>query len=91
MGHLPTLLKQAGCQQIQSQTYRVPVGRWGGRVGEMLKQDIVASLPAIKSFLCTHAHISSDAFEKVIQILPDEWEQCQTIYEYYLAYGQRVS
>ncbi|HYU75971.1 MAG TPA: class I SAM-dependent methyltransferase [Ktedonobacteraceae bacterium] len=89
MARLPQLLQQAGLHHIRHRTYHVPVGAWGGRVGEMLKQDILASLPGIRAFVCTHASISLEAFDATVAALPGEWERCRTVYEYYLAYGQR--
>jgi SAM-dependent methyltransferase len=89
MVQLPRLLHQGGLQHIRHWTYRVPVGEAGGRVGKMLQQDILASLPGLKSFICKQASISPDHFEHVIDTLPQEWKAYRTCYEYYLAYGQK--
>ena len=89
MARLPSLLQHAGMISIHAQTYRVPVGSWGGRVGAMLKQDILASLPAIKDFVCQHAAVTPEIFEATVAALSKEWEQQHTLYEYYVAYGQR--
>ena len=89
MAHLPLMLQQAGLHAIEHKTFRTPVGRWGGHVGAMLKQDLLASLPALKPFICTQASVPPDAFDNVCTALPAEWENNQTVYEYYVAYGQR--
>ena len=75
--------------QFAIKTYRVPVGDAGGRVGKMLQQDILASLPGLKSFICKNASVSPEHFDRIVTALPDEWKVLKTCYEYYLAYGQK--
>jgi hypothetical protein len=89
MAQLPLLLREAGLQHIKHQTFRVPVGSWGGRVGTMLEQDILASLPGIKAFIGKNASAPPDTFDRIVGALPSEWRTYQTCYEYYLAYGEK--
>jgi SAM-dependent methyltransferase len=89
MAQLPLLLRNGGLQAIRYQTYRVPVGDAGGRVGKMLQQDILASLPGLKAFICKNASVSPEYFDRLVTALPGEWKTLRTCYEYYLAYGQK--
>jgi SAM-dependent methyltransferase len=89
MAQLPLLLRNGGLRAIRYQTYRVPVGEAGGRVGKMLQQDILASLPGLKSFICKNASVSPEHFDRLVTALPDEWKTMKTCYDYSLAYGQK--
>ena len=89
MAQLPLLLHNGGLHAIRYQTYRVPVGDAGGRVGKMLQQDILASLPGLKSFICKNASVSPEHFDRIVTALPGEWKVLKTCYEYYLVYGQK--
>jgi SAM-dependent methyltransferase len=90
MSRLPDLLEHVGVRHIQSTTKKVGVGSWAGRNGISLETDIMASLPALKPFLCQHANVTAEAFDQVIQALPGEWNELHTSYEYYVTYGQKV-
>jgi SAM-dependent methyltransferase len=89
MAQLPLLLRNGGLHAIRYQTYRVPVGEAGGRVGKMLQQDILASLPGLKSFICKNASVSPEHFDRLVTALPGEWKTMKTCYDYSLAYGQK--
>ncbi len=89
MAQLPLLLQNAGLHSIRHKTYRVLIGETGGRVGKMLQQDILASLPGIKSFICKNASVLPEHFDRLVTALSDEWKNFKTCYEYYLAYGQK--
>ncbi len=88
---LGPLLQQAGLVSIHTKTYHVPVGKWGKRMGKMLKEDILASLPGLKSFLCQHAQVTPSQFQALCATLPEEFELERTTYDYYVAYGQKPS
>jgi SAM-dependent methyltransferase len=89
MAQLPLFLRNGGLHAIRYQTYRVPVGEAGGRVGKMLQQDILASLPGLKSFICKNASVSPEHFDRLVTALPNEWKALKTCYDYSLAYGQK--
>ncbi len=89
MAQLPLLLRNGGLHAIRYQTYRVSVGEAGGRIGKMLQQDILASLPGLKAFICKNASVPPEHFDRLVTALPGEWKVLRTCYDYYLAYGQK--
>jgi ubiquinone/menaquinone biosynthesis C-methylase UbiE len=82
-----TLLEKAGLHNVIHESFRVPVGSWGGKSGASLQTNILSGLPGIKNFLCDNAPVSPEAFDQALLALPQEFEQYQTTYEYYFAYG----
>ena len=85
---IDTLLHGAGCSAVQAKTEMVPVGSWGGRLGNLLAQDILAGWPNIKSYAHTLLGVSTDTFDDVINRLETEWNTHQTRYEVYFACGR---
>jgi ubiquinone/menaquinone biosynthesis C-methylase UbiE len=89
MTRLPALLTQAGIHTIKDDALKVPLGAWGGRVGEMLAKDIHAIFANLKPFYCSHLKLSERAFDEVLQVLPQEWDTHHTSFHFYVAYGQK--
>jgi SAM-dependent methyltransferase len=90
MGQIGTWLKEAGLSHVRSQTRRLAVGSWGGRLGTLLAQDMLAGWPAIRSLVEQRAGVTAEEFERVLAALEEEWNQSQTRYEVYFACGQVV-
>ena len=89
VAQINTFLENAGMREVVYKTFRVPVGAWAGRRGEAVKTNILCGLQGTKNFLCDNTPISSEAFDQAMLDLPQECEQYQTTYEYYLAYGRK--
>ena len=89
MENLGMLLREAGLHHIVERRIRVPVGKWGGHLGELMKTNMQTGFLALKSRYCRQLSISSAQFDQTVDALPDEWERCQTSYYFHLAYGQR--
>ncbi|MGH2479872.1 MAG: class I SAM-dependent methyltransferase, partial [Ktedonobacteraceae bacterium] len=51
--HLGDLLTGAGLHAVEEQRIVMPLGEWGGRVGSLLKRDVLAVLDTIKGRCCT--------------------------------------
>ena len=86
--HLPDLLQQLGCKDVQSQLLHVPVGSWGGRPGALLLTNLVSGWGGLKNTFITQANVDPLLFEQTFQALPNEWEENRTMYEYVIAFGQ---
>ena len=83
-----TLLEHAGCSQVQTRTEVIPVGSWGGRIGNLLAQDLLAGWPTVRPLADALLGVPSDEFNAVIGRLEKEWNAFQTSYEMYFACGQ---
>lgn len=89
MPHLDQMLKNAGLREIQAETLQLPLGKWGGRAGEMLAKDMHAVFTSFRAVYVSRLGIPAKLFESTLVKLPNEWEQYQTRYEFYVVYGQK--
>jgi hypothetical protein len=88
MSQLGQFLKRARLLNIQAETTIIPVGNWGGRLGKLLAQDILAGWPTMRPLAHTLLNVSPEDFDQLIARLNDEWNSYQTSYEVYSACGQ---
>lgn len=87
MPHLDQMLKNVGARAVQMETLPLPLGKWGGRAGEMLAKDIHAIFTSFRAVYVSRLGIPAALFEKTLAALPQEWERYQTSYEFYLVYA----
>jgi ubiquinone/menaquinone biosynthesis C-methylase UbiE len=88
---LGELLKQSGCQSIESQDIPVPLGAWAGTTGQMMKTDVLYGYNAIKDSYCPRSNTSPEVFDAMVQAAADEWEQNQCSYIFHAAFGRRAT
>lgn len=88
--HLGDLLKQAGVERVETQPIPVPVGAWAGRVGSMMKQDMLAATNALRGRSCAQANISDSAFDQMVQAMAQEWETARPSCVFTAVYGKRA-
>jgi hypothetical protein len=88
VSQIHTLLHDAGFSNMHAKTETIPVGSWGGRIGNLFAQDLLAGWPSMKSYAHSLLDVSSDAFDTIIESLEKEWNTSQTCYEIYFACGQ---
>jgi hypothetical protein len=81
------LLEAAGFSTVRTHTAVVPVGRWGGRLGDLLAKDLLAGWPNVKSYAHTLLGVSHEDFDAVINCLEAEWNTHRTSYAIYFACG----
>ncbi|GHO67990.1 hypothetical protein KSC_068820 [Ktedonobacter sp. SOSP1-52] len=89
MGRLDVLLQQAGLHHVQKKTLNLPVGSWGGRMGELLARDMLSGWPSLQPLCQQYLNIPKETFDAVIASLEAEWNSHQTEYEVYVVYGQK--
>ncbi len=87
--HLGDLLKQAGCQDIESQDIPVPLGNWAGTTGQMMKTDVLYGYTALKDTYCPRSNTPPEVFDAMVQAAAEEWEQNRCSYVFHAAYGRR--
>lgn len=88
MSQIGTWLEQAGLSQVRAETKLLAVGSWGGRVGNLLAQDMLAGWPTMRPLAQSLLRVSPELFTAVMQVLEDEWNRYHTTYEVYVACGQ---
>jgi SAM-dependent methyltransferase len=88
VSEIGTLLYHSGFSNTHAKTETIPVGSWGGRIGNLFAQDLLAGWPSMKSSAHSLLNVSSDVFDAVIGRLETEWNTYQTQYEVYFACGQ---
>ncbi len=88
MSHIGRFLKQGGFTPVQTRTEILPVGSWGGRLGRLLAQDILAGWPSLRPLVHSLLQVPHEQFDAVIGQLATEWESYHTSYEVYFACGQ---
>jgi len=87
--HLGDLLRQEGLQNVEVQPIPIPVGEWAGRVGSMMKRDLLAVVSALKGRYSAQAGISEQEFDEMIRLMAQEWEVYRPACVFYAAYGKR--
>jgi ubiquinone/menaquinone biosynthesis C-methylase UbiE len=89
MSHLDSLLIQSGFSHVQTKTITLPVGGWGGRIGNLTAQNILAEWPRMKLLAHSLLGIPPEQFDAILKHLATEWDTYHTSYEVYFACGQR--
>jgi hypothetical protein len=72
--HLDDLLQQAGLTRVERQLIPIPVGAWGGHVGVLMEQNLLAATQAAKERYCQVAQISGSAFDQILNEAAAEWK-----------------
>ena len=83
-------LQDAGLRPVERRILNVPLGSWGGRLGEMMVQNMVAGFTAVRPIVTGQGVTSEQEFDAAILALPHEWEQRRTTVPFFVAWGQRV-
>lgn len=87
MSQIGVFLKHAGLSALQTETKQLPVGGWGGCLGNMLAQDMLAGWPTMRPLAQSLLGVSPESFDAVIGRLEAEWNTFHTTYEVYFACG----
>lgn len=86
---LGELLERRGLAQVEHRLIEVPLGRWGGRLGQMMAQNILAAFTSVRPALLGTGLASEQEFNAVLEAIPHEWEQRHTTAPFYVYCGQR--
>jgi hypothetical protein len=90
ISRLGELLTREGLQSVETQHIPAPLGEWAGRVGSMLKRDVLSAYNALKGLYCKHSNLPPEEFDRVLQLASIEWETNKALYVFHAAYGKRV-
>lgn len=89
MAHLGKFLQHAGLSHIKTETRTLAVGSWGGRLGNLLAQDMLAGWPTMRPLAFSVLGVAHETFDAVMAQLEEEWNVYHTSYEVYCACGRR--
>ncbi|GLV60858.1 hypothetical protein KDH_76770 [Dictyobacter sp. S3.2.2.5] len=87
--NLVGLLTQAGAHSCQGRVIDIPVGKWGGRLGQMNLTDMNAIAGAMRSFIAQLANISPEDYDEATARSQQEYEQMHAKVNFYAILGQR--
>lgn len=88
--HLGNMLTNEGLQSVEVQTIPIPLGEWGGRVGSLMKQDLLKVIEAVKGTYCQHGNIVPEKFDLMVRGMAAEWEIYHSSCLFFAAYGKRA-
>jgi ubiquinone/menaquinone biosynthesis C-methylase UbiE len=89
--HLERALTQAGCTRVQQQMITVPLGQWGGTLGEAASRNAIAKIVAGRPRLLSTLGLNPEHLDQIVSALPLEWEEYKTTTQVYAVFGQRPS
>ncbi len=87
---IPTLgqrMLEARFLQVTEKIIGIPVGRWGGRLGKMMEEDLLSGFRGLEALYTQTG--TSDDFHALLRKLPAEWELCKTCYLFHVFFGQK--
>ena len=89
MPTIDALLLNHGLINVHMEKIQVPLGAWADRAGELLGIDIFEVYKSFKGVYVKQLGIMPELFDKVVALLPEEWEFHHTTYEFYSVFGQK--
>lgn len=86
--NLARYLESAGLRPAQTRTVKLPVGAWGGRIGQLAATDVQTFSQASKPLLLAQGMSERDA-DALIEAMRGECETLHYTWPFTIAYGQR--
>jgi SAM-dependent methyltransferase len=87
--HLDRMMRQAGLQDVETTRIPIPLGEWGGRVGSMMKRDLLSACDAFKGICVQRGLINPQEYDQMTSDMANEWEQLQSACVFYAVYGRQ--
>lgn len=78
-----------GLRQVRRHVAQVPLGDWGGRLGRLMAQDMLAGIPNMRAQYERVLGINPAHFDRLVNALEDEWRAYRTSYVIYFYDGRR--
>ncbi len=85
---LEQYLYTAGLSPVQTRTVKLPVGDWGGRLGQLAATDVLSFSEAAKPLLLAQGMSASECAQ-LIDTMRRECEELRYTWPFHIAYGQR--
>jgi ubiquinone/menaquinone biosynthesis C-methylase UbiE len=86
---LASFLPEDGIASIRQEEVPLPLGNWGGRIGQMALRNHIALLQSLKDLLLPKLGTTPDEFERLVMRMTQECESMQSFSFLRIVYGQR--
>lgn len=83
-------LYQARLSNIQTYRIDLPIGNWGGRLGNMAASDLLSYNQAVKPLIISYFKISSAEYDRISSMMRREWEANHSYFSLFLVCGQKL-
>ena len=83
------MMKAAGLRNIAADVYRIPMGSWGGRIGEMVWDDLKGVFTAGSPMLAAAGGVTQEEMLAAIAQIGQETNEYQGYWEYFKFCGQK--
>ncbi len=86
-----SFLRQAGLQDVQEIALEIPIGPWGGRIGQLLMVDGLAGARAMEAPVVQMAHLATKAeFDTALGAMERDFRTMHGITQpFYIAFGRK--
>jgi hypothetical protein len=86
---LDVLMREAGFTNVTKQTYILPIGNWGGRVGQLLAEDVRLGTESLEPLYTDILGIPREEVESTIASALEEFKSFRTYIQLYVHLGQK--
>ncbi|CAG8562309.1 4396_t:CDS:2 [Ambispora leptoticha] len=85
------LIKDGNFTNIHHETLDIPIGSWGGRLGQLISEDLRLGLGALKVPLASIMGITVKEYENLLENFEEEVNEYQTSWRQHRIYAQRIT
>lgn len=86
---ISTYLQDSGLINATTETITLPIGQWGGRLGNTTATSIRADCLVMRPLVLQHLGINSEEYDHLLDDMFKECEQHRSCFLIHVAYGQR--
>jgi ubiquinone/menaquinone biosynthesis C-methylase UbiE len=86
---LPDLMRQVGLVRVTTREALLPMGKPGGRIGQMLATDGIALMGAMRGGVVAAGLTTPEAYDALTAQITQDFETATAIQPNYITYGQR--
>jgi ubiquinone/menaquinone biosynthesis C-methylase UbiE len=87
--HLGAFLQEAGARNVTARHVPLPLGGYGGRMGNLVETDYFAAVSAMRAPVVALGISTEQDYENVVQAAREEVRQGRCVFPVYVVYGQR--
>ncbi|KAI8595306.1 S-adenosyl-L-methionine-dependent methyltransferase [Dissophora ornata] len=86
---LDRLMAAAGFKDVHVKEYMVPVGEWGGKVGSLWKQNLLAIMETVRPVVARAARINDGQAQEIMEAMVQETSVYKAHQVLYVVYGRK--
>jgi SAM-dependent methyltransferase len=88
--HLKGMIEEAGLEDVDSTMMSCPIGKWGGRIGDIGRENVETGIASGKGLWTTAWGWTGDQFDERLAELVKECDRYKGYINYYRVWGQKV-